>query len=93
MLADFFYTLRDAGFAIYAAPPIGFPSDHYAQKHPLPPGPGEVLYVTHAAAGLTCRAPAVAPREVASWTPEAGLRHQRPSASTGCRGAAGSPDG
>ncbi len=73
LLADFFYTLRDAGFAIYSAPPIGFPSDHYAQKHPLPPGPGEVLYITHAAAGLTCPATAVAPREVANWTPEAGF--------------------
>ena len=23
----------------------GFPPHHYAQKHPLPPGPGDVLYV------------------------------------------------
>ena len=44
-LADFFYTLRDSGLAIYAEPAAGFPPHHYAQKHPLPPGPGEVLYV------------------------------------------------
>ena len=56
MLADFFYTLRDAGLAIYAEPAEGFPPHHYAQKHPLPPGPGDVLYVTRAAAGPACRA-------------------------------------
>ena len=46
MLADFFYTLRDSGLAIYAEPVEGFPPHHYAQKVPLPPGPGDVLYVT-----------------------------------------------
>ena len=49
MLADFFYTLRDSGLAIYAEPVEGFPPHHYAQKHPLPPGPGDVLYVTRVA--------------------------------------------
>ena len=60
MLADFFYTLRDSGLAIYAEPVEGFPPHHYAQKHPLPPGPGDVLYVTRTAAGPACRAADVA---------------------------------
>ena len=68
-LADAFYTLRDSGLAIYADPVPGPPAHHYAQKHPLPPGPGEVLFVTAEAAPLTCRDPAVIPREVARWIP------------------------
>ena len=44
VLADLFYTGRDAGLAIYAPRPEGRPQDHYAQSHPLPaatdrPGP------------------------------------------------------
>lgn len=74
MLADFFYTLRDAGLAIYAEPVDGFPPHHYAQKHPLPPGPGEVLYVDDAAPA--CRTPGVTPVPVAVWTPDDGYRRK-----------------
>jgi lipid A galacturonosyltransferase RgtD len=71
MLADFFYTLRDSGLAIYAEPVAGFPPHHYAQKHPLPPGPGDVLYVDDDAPD--CR-PGVVAEPVAAWTPEEGYR-------------------
>ena len=74
MLADFFYTLRDARLAIYAEPVDGFPPHHYAQKHPLPPGPGDVLYVDDAAPA--CRTPEVTPVPVAAWTPEDGYRRK-----------------
>lgn len=47
VLADLFYTGRDAGLAIYAPTPQGRPQDHYAQSHPLPPDvTGPVLLVT-----------------------------------------------
>jgi 4-amino-4-deoxy-L-arabinose transferase-like glycosyltransferase len=72
MLADFFYTLRDAGLALYAEPTEGFPPHHYAQKHPLPPGPGDVLYVTRHPEGPACRA-GVPVAEVARWRPELGF--------------------
>jgi 4-amino-4-deoxy-L-arabinose transferase-like glycosyltransferase len=71
-LADFFYTLRDSGLHIYAEPVAGFPPHHYAQKHPLPPGPGDVLYVGRDAAGPECRGPATA-TPVAEWRPELGF--------------------
>jgi lipid A galacturonosyltransferase RgtD len=71
MLADFFYTLRDSGLAIYAEPVKSFPPHHYAQKHPLPPGPGDVLYVDDDAPA--CRA-GVVPQPLAAWTPEDGYR-------------------
>ena len=73
MLADFFYTLRDSGLALYAEPVEGFPPHHYAQAYPLPPGPGDVLYITRDPDGPACRAPGVAAREVARWTPEEGF--------------------
>jgi len=73
MLADFFYTLRDEGLAIHAEPVAGFPPHHYAQRHPLPPGAGEVLYVT-GDAPPACRSADVTPVRVASWTPEQGFR-------------------
>lgn len=71
LLADFFYTLRDSGLAIYAEPVQGFPPHHYAQKHPLPPGPGAVLYVSHDAQGPTCVS-GDQPVEVARWQPKQG---------------------
>ncbi|HRO10792.1 glycosyltransferase family 39 protein [Amaricoccus sp.] len=71
MLADFFYTLRDSGLAIYAEPTEGFPPHHYAQKHPLPPGAGDVLFVTRNPAGPACRT-AVPFAEVARWRPAEG---------------------
>ena len=72
MLADFFYTLRASGLAIYAEPVEGFPPHHYAQKYPLPPGEGDVLYVTRGGTGPACRAP-VPVTEVARWQPAEGF--------------------
>jgi 4-amino-4-deoxy-L-arabinose transferase-like glycosyltransferase len=72
MLADFFYTLRDSGLALHAEPVEGFPPHHYAQSYPLPPGEGDVLYVTRDAAGPACAA-GVSVEEVASWRPEQGF--------------------
>jgi hypothetical protein len=80
LLADFFYTLRESGLAIYAEPVAGFPPHHYAQKHPLPPGPGEVLYVTRSAGGPACAARDVVPRRVASWRPALGFETDEISA-------------
>jgi lipid A galacturonosyltransferase RgtD len=71
LLADFFYTLRDSGLGLYAEPPDGFPRHHYAQKYPLPPGPGDVLFVGSTAPA--CRAADVVPQPVEAWTPELGF--------------------
>lgn len=71
ILADFFYTLRDSGLALYAAPVDGFPPNHYVQKYPLPPGPGDVLLIGRPP---VCRDPNVTPELVASWTPASGYR-------------------
>ncbi len=50
VLADLFYTGRDAGLAIYAPRPVGRPQDHYAQTYPLPATlSGPVLFVGEAA--------------------------------------------
>ena len=50
VLADLFYTGRDAGAAIYAPRPVGRPQDHYAQRYPMPAGlKGRVLLVTDSA--------------------------------------------
>jgi lipid A galacturonosyltransferase RgtD len=74
MLADLFYTLRDSRLAIYAEPVQGFPPHHYAQKHPLPPGPGEVFYVDDAPPD--CPTPGVTAEAVARWTPADGYRRK-----------------
>ena len=71
LLADFFYTLRDSGLAIYAEPVAGFPPHHYAQSHPLPQGPGDVLFVNRDAEGPDCDG--AVPALVASWRPELGF--------------------
>jgi hypothetical protein len=72
-LADFFYTLRDSGLAVYAEPIAGFPPHHYAQTRALPLGEGAVLYVTRDPKGPRC-APGVPPPErVASWQPVEGF--------------------
>ncbi len=73
MLADFFYTLRNTGLNIYAAPVEGFPPNHYAQKHPLEPGKGDVLFVTRSADPPACRSADVVPKEVSSWRPALGF--------------------
>ncbi len=72
-LAAFFYSLRYFGLAIYAEPVEGFPPHHYAQKHPLPPGEGDVLYITRTPTGPTCRATGTPVQEVARWRPELGF--------------------
>jgi 4-amino-4-deoxy-L-arabinose transferase-like glycosyltransferase len=71
LLADFFYTLRDSGLSVHAAPVDGFPPHHYAQRYPLPPGPGDVLFVGRKPPA--CRDAAVAPADVASWRPDRGF--------------------
>ncbi len=50
VLADLFYTGRDAGLPIYTPRPRGRPQDHYAQTYPLPEGmTGPILFVGEAA--------------------------------------------
>lgn len=71
ILADLFYTLRDSDLAFYAEPVDGFPPHHYAQKHPLPPGPGEVLFVGRGEAP-TCRPGGTPGVEIARWRPTSG---------------------
>ncbi|CAM5311071.1 glycosyltransferase family 39 protein [Frigidibacter albus] len=47
VLADLFYTGRDAGLSYRAEPQPGRPQHHYALKFPLDPGqPGDVLLVS-----------------------------------------------
>ncbi len=72
-LADAFHTLRYSELAIHAAPVEGFPPHHYAQRHALPPGPGDVLFVTTDPAGPDCRADASGISLAASWTPVRGF--------------------
>lgn len=49
ILADLFYTGRDAGIAVYAVPPRGRPGNHYEQMHALPSAvTGPVIYVAEA---------------------------------------------
>lgn len=72
LLADMFFTLRDSGLAIHAAPVAGFPPHHYAQKHPLPQGAGTVLFVHARARVPDCADPEAAIEPVARWTPELG---------------------
>lgn len=71
ILADLFYTLRDFDLTIYAEPVDGFPPHHYAQKHPLPPGPGEVLYVSRGEPP-DCRPGGTPGTEIARWRPAEG---------------------
>ena len=47
VLADLFYTGRDAGVAVYAVRPKGRPQNHYEQRYPVPSDlAGRVLFVT-----------------------------------------------
>lgn len=47
VLADLFYTGRDAGVAFYAPRPKGRPQNHYEQRYPLPDGlSGQLLVVS-----------------------------------------------
>jgi 4-amino-4-deoxy-L-arabinose transferase-like glycosyltransferase len=71
-LADLFYTLRASDLAIYAVPEEGFPSHHYAQAHPLPPGDGDVLYLSRSSDPPDCPHADALPEAIAAWTPETG---------------------
>jgi hypothetical protein len=73
MLAAFFYSLRDSDLSLYAEPVQDFPPHHYAQKYPLPPGTGDVLYVGRSSKGPDCAASGVSIEEVASWQPALGF--------------------
>jgi hypothetical protein len=47
VLADLFYTGRDAGITIYAQRPVGRPENHYEQAYAMPAGlGGQVLFVS-----------------------------------------------
>lgn len=69
VLADLFYTGRDAGVEIYAVPEPGRPSSYYAQNFALPDGmSGEVL-VIWTGKSVPCAAEEVAGLAVAGvWT-------------------------
>lgn len=73
LLADMFFTLRDSELSIYAAPVAGFPSHHYAQKHPLPPGEEDVLFVHPRSRVPDCADPGAVIEPAARWTPELGF--------------------
>ena len=76
ILADLFYTGRDAGIAIWAVPEAGRPSNHYVQAHALPPREGRILLVTEDdTPPQACRATAEA---VATLAPGAGAYRDRP---------------
>ena len=87
MLADFFYTLRDAGLAIYAEPVEGFPPHHYAQKPPAAARTGDVLFVTGDATPPGVPRPRRRRRgRSPAGRPEEGFRTRR-STPSGCRGS------
>jgi len=61
VLADLFYTGRDAGLLYYARRPDGRPMNHYEQTYPLPAdAAGPVLAVVSRDIGCPALAPAVA---------------------------------
>ncbi|MBY3167746.1 ArnT family glycosyltransferase [Rhizobium laguerreae] len=69
MVADLFYTLRDAPYRIYARAPAGLPESYYEQEFALPADiTGKVLFLTDGA--FTC---ATEPPEVLkNWLPTEG---------------------
>ena len=74
MLADFFYTLRDSGLALYAEPVEGFPPHHYAQS--LPAAARTRRRALHHPRSPTARLAAhpASPRgRSRRWTPEEGF--------------------
>jgi len=75
VLADLFYTGRNAGLPIHAVPPQGRAPHHYALKHPYRPGPGPVLLVLRAGAPAPCADRAQALTEIA---PEIGAYRRHP---------------
>jgi hypothetical protein len=76
MLADLFYTGRDADVTIWARPPVRRPSDHYVLTRPMPDDlAGEVLFVARLD-DLPGRCGDVAP--VAVLAPESGAYRDRP---------------
>lgn len=70
LLADLFYSGRDADLQIYALPPKGRAPHHYALKHPWPgTEPGPVMFVSPRDQILACRAEAT---KIGSVSPESG---------------------
>ncbi len=62
LLADLFYTGRDAGIAFHAVPPTGRAAHHYALKYPFAgQGTDPVLFVGPQAAPPACLPPDIAP--------------------------------
>ena len=75
VLADLFYTGRDAGIGLFAVPSPGRAPHHYALKHPYSPDGRDVLLV------LPTRRDPPCPEEIvdlAEITPEDGAFRRRP---------------
>ncbi|MEM0937165.1 MAG: glycosyltransferase family 39 protein [Pseudomonadota bacterium] len=75
ILADLFYTGRDAAVTIWAVPSPGRPPHHYAQTRALPPSDGRILLVTRRDAPPPgCRARA---EPLGDLAPESGAYRRR----------------
>jgi 4-amino-4-deoxy-L-arabinose transferase-like glycosyltransferase len=75
VLADLFYSGRDAGVPLAAMPVRGRPPHHYAQRHAYLPRDEQVLLVLPSAAVSPCPPDA---EEVAELTPTDGAYRTRP---------------
>ncbi|MEZ5913190.1 MAG: glycosyltransferase family 39 protein [Paracoccaceae bacterium] len=69
ILADLFYTGRDAGLALYALPVSGRAPHHYALRYALPAGEAPVALVTVDEPPPFCL---TAPARLKAWTPAIG---------------------
>lgn len=68
ILADLFYTGRDAGLSVYAVPPAGRPENHYEQRHALPAdATGPVLYIGSLPAGCAPLSPSTELKGTGTW--------------------------
>ena len=74
ILADFFYTLRDSGLALYAAPVEGFPPTTTRRSTRCRRGRATC---STSARPPACRDPAVTPEQVAQLDAGTGLPHRR----------------
>jgi hypothetical protein len=69
MVADLFYTLRDATYRIYARAPAGLPESYYEQEFALPADiTGKVLFLTDGP--FTCATET--PEVLKNWQPTEG---------------------
>ncbi len=75
VLADLFYSGRDAGVPLAAMPVRGRPPHHYAQRHAYVPRPEQVLLVLPSGAEAPCPPDA---EEVAELAPLDGAYRTRP---------------